>query len=250
MTAETALGMAGVAALEIRDVSVQFGGVKAVSSVSLTAHAGSVTGLIGPNGAGKTTLFNVITGLQSATSGTVHVASTDVTKLRPTRRARLGVARTFQRLEMFGSLTAYDNILTAAEFRRRWSDDDSDPRVEAHEILERVGLTAVAGERADALPTGNARLIELGRALASHPLLLLLDEPGSGLDDSETNDLADLLLELSGEGMAVLLVEHDVELVMRICHTIHVLDQGKLIAGGTAAEVTANAAVQLAYLGE
>ena len=235
--------------LSVEDVTVRFGGVQAVSSATITAMAGHVTGLIGPNGAGKTTTFNVITGLEKPTSGTVRIAGKDVSSLPPYRRARLGMARTFQRLEVFGSLTARDNVLAAAEFRRGWSGDASHPKQVAEEILDRVGLRAVADMRVDALPTGLARLVELGRALATRPRLLLLDEPGSGLDTTESEALGDLLLELADGGMAILLVEHDVDLVMRICDRIHVLDFGKIISVGTTAEVQADPAVQAAYLG-
>ena len=238
-----------VPVLSVEDVTVRFGGVQAVSSATITAMAGHVTGLIGPNGAGKTTTFNVITGLEKPTSGTIRIGGRDVSGLSPYRRARLGMARTFQRLEVFGSLTARDNILAAAEFRRGWSGDKSHPKQVAEEILDRVGLRSVADMRVDALPTGLARLVELGRALATRPRLLLLDEPGSGLDGTESEALGDLLLELADHGMAILLVEHDVDLVMRICDRIHVLDFGKIIAVGTTAEVQADPAVQAAYLG-
>jgi branched-chain amino acid transport system ATP-binding protein len=235
--------------LDVRGVTVRFGGVVAVNDVSLQAPAGSITGLIGPNGAGKTTLFNVVTGLQSASAGQVLLGGEDITRLGPTRRARRGVGRTFQRLEVFGSMSAYDNVLTAAEFRRGWSDDHFDPKEETEQILERIGLAEVAGRRADTLSTGLARMLELGRALAAHPRLLLLDEPGSGLDDYECEHLVALLGSLTDDGMAILLVEHDMDLVMANCTTVHVLDQGSHIASGTAEEIQANPAVQAAYLG-
>ena len=236
--------------LSVEDVTVRFGGVEAVSAANITAYAGQVTGLIGPNGAGKTTTFNVITGLEKPTFGTIRIDGRDVNRLSPYRRARLGMARTFQRLEVFGSLTARDNVLAAAEFRRGWSGDKSvRPAEVTEEILDRVGLRAVEHMRVDALPTGLARLVELGRALATRPRLLLLDEPGSGLDSTESEALGDLLLELADSGMAILLVEHDVDLVMRICDRIHVLDFGKVISVGTTAEVQADPKVQAAYLG-
>jgi branched-chain amino acid transport system ATP-binding protein len=238
-----------VPVLEVEGVDVRFGGIHAVQGVDLDADAGQVTGLIGPNGAGKTTTFNVICGLQPPTAGRVRLDGRDVTHLRPHERARLGVARTFQRLEVFGSLSARENILVAAEIRRGWSRDRSDPRRVTEEILDRVGLRHVADERVDAMPTGMARLVELGRALATRPKLLLLDEIGSGLDHQETEQLGDLLLDLAGDGLALLLVEHDVELVMRVCRRIHVLDFGRIIAAGTPAEIQANPAVQAAYLG-
>jgi branched-chain amino acid transport system ATP-binding protein len=238
-----------VPVLTVEDVTVRFGGVEAVSSANITAHAGHITGLIGPNGAGKTTTFNVITGLEKPTAGRILVSGRDVSRLSPYKRARLGMARTFQRLEVFGSLSARENVLAAAEFRRSWSGDKSDPAKVTDEILDRVGLRSVAQMRVESLPTGLARLVELGRALATRPRLLLLDEPGSGLDNTETEALGDLLLDLAAEGMAILLVEHDVDLVMRICDRIHVLDFGKVISVGTTAEVQADPVVQAAYLG-
>jgi branched-chain amino acid transport system ATP-binding protein len=239
----------GAPVLSVEAVSVRFGGVQAVTDADITAMAGQITGLIGPNGAGKTTTFNVITGLEKPTSGRVLVNGREVSRLSPYRRARLGMARTFQRLEVFGSLSARENVLAAAEFRRGWSGDKSDPQRVTDEILDLVGLRAVADMRVDALPTGLARLVELGRALATRPRLLLLDEPGSGLDNTETEALGDLLIDLAAGGMAILLVEHDVDLVMRICDRIHVLDFGKIISVGTTAEVQADPVVQAAYLG-
>jgi branched-chain amino acid transport system ATP-binding protein len=235
--------------LEVVDVSVRFGGINALTDVSLSARPGQITGLIGPNGAGKTTTFNVITGLQQPTRGRVFVGGDDVSRLPPYKRARRGIARTFQRLEVFGSLTVFENVLAAAEFRHGWSDDDTPPLRVAFDIVERVGLTAASDARVDALPTGLARLVELGRALATRPRLLLLDEVGSGLNHDETEVLGDLMLGLAREGTAILLVEHDVELVMRVCERIFVLDFGQIIAEGTPAEVRADPAVQAAYLG-
>ena len=237
------------AALEITDVSVKFGGINAVSDVSLSARRGQITGLIGPNGAGKTTTFNVITGLQEPTHGRVFIGEQDVSNLPPYKRARLGIARTFQRLEVFGSLSVYENVLAAAEFHHSWSDDETPPRLVANEIVERVGLSAVSEERVDALPTGLARLVELGRALATRPELLLLDEVGSGLNHEETAALGDLMIELTRDGTAILLVEHDVDLVMRVCDRIYVLDFGRLIANGTPEQIQQDPAVQAAYLG-
>jgi branched-chain amino acid transport system ATP-binding protein len=236
---------------EARGLTIRFGGHNAVNEVDLDVERGSVTGLIGPNGAGKTTIFNAITGLQEVSSGTLTLDGRDITPESPRRRARLGIARTFQQLEVFGSLTARANILVAAEIRRRWAHDlGSDPRRDADAILDRLGLRAVADERADALPTGLARLCELGRALAVRPRLLLLDEPASGLNDRETETFAELLAALAADGMAVLLVEHDVGLVMNVCASIHVIDYGALISVGTPAEIRRDQAVLDAYLGD
>jgi branched-chain amino acid transport system ATP-binding protein len=236
--------------LEVRGVNVRFGGHHAVRDVDLDVDPGVVTGLIGPNGAGKTTTFNVITGLQEPTSGRVTLGGTDITKLRAHQRARLGIARTFQRLEVFGSLTARENILTAAEIRRGWAKDKSiDPVADTERLIDRVGIRGVADERVDAMPTGLARLVELGRALATHPRVLLLDEPASGLDDAESETFSRLLLDLAQEGTAVLIVEHDVQLVMRVCALIHVLDFGAILAVGTPGDIQQNQAVLDAYLG-
>jgi branched-chain amino acid transport system ATP-binding protein len=235
--------------LQAEEISVSFGGVQALGGVSLDAPAGVVTGLIGPNGAGKTTMFNVVTGFQRPSRGQVSMDGRDITGLRPHTRARLGLGRTFQRLELFGSLSARENILVGMEASRGRADHGGDRRRLADEILERVGLQAVADRQADTLPTGIARRVELGRALATRPRLLLLDEPSSGLDQPETDALGRLLASLAAEGMAVLLVEHDVELVMRVCSRVHVLDFGQIIAVGNPSEVQADPRVQLAYLG-
>ena len=239
-----------MALLEVRGATVRFGGHVAVNAVDLDVPAGEITGLIGPNGAGKTTTFNVITGLQETVAGRVVLDGKDITRAKAHVRARHGIARTFQRLEVFGSLTARENILTAAEIRRSWARDRSaDLHADVDRIIDRVGIRAVADERVDAMPTGLARLVELGRALATRPKVLLLDEPASGLDEAESDAFAALLVELAEEGMAVLLVEHDVQLVMRVCNFIHVLDFGAILATGTAAEIQSNPAVVEAYLG-
>jgi branched-chain amino acid transport system ATP-binding protein len=235
--------------LQAEQISVSFGGVQALGGVSVDAPEGTVTGLIGPNGAGKTTMFNVITGFQRPTRGSVSMHGRDITGLRPHTRARLGLGRTFQRLELFGSLSARENVLVGLEAWRGRADRGGDGRRRADEIIERVGLQAVADRQADTLSTGMARLVEVGRALATRPTVLLLDEPSSGLDQGETDALGGLLAGLAAEGMAVLLVEHDVELVMRVCSRVHVLDFGQMIAVGSPDEVQADPRVQLAYLG-
>jgi branched-chain amino acid transport system ATP-binding protein len=235
--------------LSADNVTVDFGGHRALANVDIDVAPATITGLIGPNGAGKTTMFNVICGLQETTSGRVSLDDSDLAGLGPHERARRGIARTFQRIEIFGSLTARENILVAAEIRNSWAGGGGRLREEAEDIIQLVGLGAVAEERADSLSTGVSRLVELGRALATRPRVLLLDEPSSGLDESETEDFALLLERLSSEGLAILLVEHDVELVMRLCSQIHVLDFGRKIAAGSATEIQTNQAVQAAYLG-
>ncbi len=237
------------APLEVRDITMRFGGHVALDAVSLYADTKRITGLIGPNGAGKTTLFNTICGLLTPTAGAVYLNGTDVTRLKPYKRARHGLARTFQRLELWSLLTVRENVTVAAELRARHGKDGQDPRNEVETIIERVGLADKIDSRVDELPTGQARLVEIARALATKLNVLLLDEPASGLDDRETEQLATLLRSLCEQGMAVLLVEHDVELVMDVCDFIHVLDFGRIIATGTADEVRRDDAVLAAYLG-
>jgi branched-chain amino acid transport system ATP-binding protein len=266
----------GAPLLELQEITVRFGGHIAVDSVDLSVAAGTITGLIGPNGAGKTTTFNVITGLQAPSAGRLRLTGNEITRMRAHRRAQAGIGRTFQRLEVFGSLTARENILVGVELRRRWGrraepsptalallaeagliQPQSGPDVlngilaseETDALVDLVGVRAVADTRADELPTGLARLVELGRALATRPRLLLLDEPASGQDEGETEAFAQLLTRLVGTGMGILLVEHDVPLVMRLCSKVCVLDFGSVLATGTPAEVQANKAVINAYLG-
>jgi branched-chain amino acid transport system ATP-binding protein len=244
-----------VSLLEVDAVSVRFGGQAALNDVSLDATEGCITGLIGPNGAGKTTLFNVVSGLQAPNRGRVRIGGDDVTGLAPFKRARKGVARTFQRLELFGLLTVRENLAVAADIRRGWArraghhDDDETPGDTAERLIMQIGLAPVAEVRADALPTGQARLVELGRALATRPRLLLLDEPASGQDETETARFADILRTLAASGIGILLVEHDMGLVMDVCQRIHVLDFGILLASGTPEEIKTDPAVLAAYLG-
>jgi ABC-type branched-subunit amino acid transport system ATPase component len=235
--------------LTVREVSVRFGGLQALDGVTLEVAPGEVHGLIGPNGAGKTTLFNVITGLQRPTNGQVLLREQDVTGFRPHTRARLGLGRTFQRLELFGTLSARDNVQMAAEVQQHKLTSGRSPAEEAEYQLERVGILHVADEPSDSLPTGLARLVEMARALATSPSVLLLDEPSSGLNADETRAVGQVLEQLASEGMGVLLVEHDMTLVMSICARVDVLDNGSVIAHGDPAAVQADRAVQEAYLG-
>jgi branched-chain amino acid transport system ATP-binding protein len=239
-----------MALLDVTGVTVRFGGVTAVDDANISAEAGRITGLIGPNGAGKTTLFNVITGLLPPTAGRVRFRNADISRSTPNARAKAGMARTFQRLEAFGSLTVRENVQVAREIHggvRSWFRHHNDTAVD--ELLERVGITQYAAQRADSVPTGVARLLEMARALAIDPKLLLLDEPSSGLDEAETENFGILLRALAGQGSAILMVEHDMDLVMSVCDVIHVLEFGKVIASGTAAEIRADRKVQAAYLG-
>ncbi|MEV0358359.1 ABC transporter ATP-binding protein [Nocardia sp. NPDC050697] len=232
--------------LEVDDVTVVFGGNRALDGAGLRAERGAVTGLIGPNGAGKSTLFDVICGLRNPTTGSVAIGGKNVTKLGPARRARHGLARTFQRLELFGRLSVRDNLLVAAELgpaKRKAAQVVT-------EIIERLALHHVADHSADELPTGTARLVEVGRAIAARPQLILLDEPAAGQDHTETDRFAGLLRSLADDGTAVLLVEHDMGLVMNVCDELYVLDLGKIIASGPPSVVRSDASVLAAYLGE
>jgi len=253
---ETRLSCAGV--------SVQFGGIAALADVDLTVPAGAVVGLVGPNGAGKSTLFGVVSGLIRPTRGRVVLAGEDVTDSRPQRRADLGLARTFQHPELFIGLTVRDHLVLAHRAKhardRVWSDlftvgslrpADAAEKGAVDELLELLGLAGHASRQAAGLPLGLARLLELGRALASSPTLLLLDEPSSGLDAADTARFEEILTRVARErGISVLLVEHDVDMVMRLCQTVYVLDFGELIASGPPEAVRADPAVRAAYLGE
>ncbi len=241
-----------MALLEAEQVVMRFGGVVALDNASVDIDPGEVTGLIGPNGAGKTTLFNVVTGLLPPTSGKVRFDGVDITRAGVAKRSQMGIARTFQKLEAFNTLSALDNVRVAVEknHRAKWKHR----RVSdvAHEMLGRVGLDDVADVTVGTLPTGSARLVELARALACRPRVLLLDEPSSGLNEEETTAIGQMLLGLVGDednDLAVLLVEHDMSFVMGVCARIHVLDFGKIIAVGTPIEVQADTAVRSAYLG-
>jgi branched-chain amino acid transport system ATP-binding protein len=237
-----------VSLLEVDDLTVRFSGNAVLEAVSLRVRPGQITGLIGPNGAGKTTLFNAVTGLLHPNRGSIWLDGEDITRSAPHQRAQRGLARTFQRLELFGSLTARENLQVAAEIPRRGSSTASaSDRVD--ETIDLIGMGAFLDKRADMLTTGQARLVELGRALVTGPRVLLLDEPASGLDSEETEVFARLLLTLATRQLSLLLVEHDMSLVMQVCHHIFVLDYGRIIAEGTPEQVRNDRSVIDAYLG-
>jgi branched-chain amino acid transport system ATP-binding protein len=238
-----------VVLLEARDVTVRFGGKAALSQTSIDVERGMITGLIGPNGAGKTTLFNVVCGLLTPQGGHVVLDGSDVTRAPPHRRARLGLARTFQRLELFTSLTVRDNIRVGGDIRNHWSRRRADSTDEAERIIELTGLGPIADREVSEIPTGRARVVELARALMTRPSVLLLDEPAAGQTERETEEFGALLRRLAADGLAVCLVEHDMSLVMDVCETINVLDYGRTIAAGPPAHVRNDRAVIEAYLG-
>jgi branched-chain amino acid transport system ATP-binding protein len=250
----------GAPLLEATSVSIRFGGIAALKDVSVSVQAGEAVGLVGPNGAGKTTLFNCLCGQLRPDTGTVVFDGQHVEDLPAHHRARLGIRRTFQRVEVFTELTVRDHLIVAERARRGdgrlWKDllnmgspkrDELDNVVR---VLDLVGLTDIADMPVAALSLGHCRLVELGRALAGQPRLLMADEPSSGLDMTETTELADVLRTVQRQhGMAVLLVEHDLEMVARAVDRVVVLDVGEIIAEGSLDTVVADPDVRRAYLG-
>ena len=248
-------------ALEVRGASVRFGGVQALADVSVQVPAAGIMGLLGPNGAGKTTLFGVISGLVRPQRGRVLVRGVDVTGLSPARRARRGLARTFQRLELFDHLSVREHLVLAWRIRHgrlrlladlaglgRWPWPGERDAVEG--LLELFELRDVADVAAGHLPLGLGRVVEIARAVATDPVVLLADEPFSGLSVPETRGLAGVFRRLRDErGIALCLVEHDVETVLELAEQVTVLDFGRVIATGTPAEIRVDPAVQAAYLG-
>ena len=249
--------------LKAENVSLSFGGVKALSDVSFDLHQGEILGLIGPNGAGKTTMFNCITGVVPGYKGHIRYEGRDLRHFKPHERARLKIARTFQNLELFDELSALDNLLVPLDaFSQRGIIGDllrlpttvlDERRAEeqARSILHFLGLGDYADTAAGDLPVGLQRRLEIGRALCLEPRLLLLDEPGAGLDARETAELARLLATVRDRfKLTVLIVDHDMALIMRICNRIYVLDSGRIIAAGPPQQIRDDPQVTRAYLGE
>ncbi|WP_409060643.1 ABC transporter ATP-binding protein [Streptomyces sp. SYP-A7185] len=249
--------------LEASGIGVRFGGVHALTDVGLSLRAGEVCGLIGPNGAGKTTLFDVVSGIRRPDQGRVLLDGADITRRSPVWRARHGMRRTFQRQQLFGQLTVADNLLVAQEWRGGGGGFAADllaaptrrtrekaRRARASTVLRECGLEALGDAYAGALPVGRARMVELARAVADPPRVLLLDEPASGMTADERGHLSAVIRHLADEeGCAVLLVEHNVAFVMELCTRVVVLDLGTVLAEGTAADVRADPRVRDAYLG-
>jgi branched-chain amino acid transport system ATP-binding protein len=252
-----------VGCLSVDDISMHFGGLRAVDGVTFALQTGQIHGLIGPNGAGKTTIFNCITGFYHPTHGSIRFQGRNITHLRPDQIARLGIARTFQNVQLFRGMSALDNILVAMHSSMRTSifaEALALPFVrrqerlvcdKALEIMAFLGLVAMQRQAAGNLPLGLQKRLELARALALNPQLLLLDEPAAGLNTSETGELAQLLFNIRDRfKLTILLVEHDMGLVMSLCDTITVLNFGQMIAEGIPFAVQHNSEVIKAYLGE
>jgi branched-chain amino acid transport system ATP-binding protein len=255
---------AGTPAIEARNVTVRFGGLVALNDVSLAVAPGQIVGLVGPNGAGKTTLFGVLSGLLRPNAGEVYLAGQKITNAAPAKRARLGLARTFQQLELFMGLTVREHVVLGYRVRKQrnrlWSDlftagalhpATAEETERVDHLVDLLGLRSVANTAASVLPLGTARRVEVARALATGPSIVLLDEPSSGLDGHETSQLgAALRTVVEEEKVSLLLVEHDVAMVLGLSSEVAVLDFGVRIAYGTPDEIRNDPAVRAAYLGD
>ena len=251
-----------MALLEIESLNRHFGGLHAVANLDLEVVEGSIKGIIGPNGAGKTTTFNLIAGNLPASSGNIRFEERELRNLKPYEVAERGILRTFQTIRLCGQMTVRDNVMlgrhvrsragfAAAIFRPKWMrTEEREIRNRSDEILEQLGVIEHADKEATNLPFGTQRAVELARALAAEPKLLLLDEPASGLNTHETSNLASLIGEIRNLGVTVLLVVHDMSLVMDVCDSVAVLDFGRKIADGTPKEIQKNDEVIKVYLGE
>ena len=250
------------ALLQLTDVSRHFGGLQALSHVDLAVPESRIVGLIGPNGAGKTTLINNISGLDHPNAGSITLAGQDITRAPAHVVTRLGIARTYQNIRLFGEMTVLDNlligqhtrgsagILGALVYAPGYRREEQRLRETAHTLLARFGLERFAGLRADTLPYGDQRRLELARALSMQPRLLLLDEPTAGMNPNETHGLGDQILRLQDEGLTVLVIEHDMSLIHQVCDEIYVLSFGQIIAHDTPDAIRQNRQVIEAYLGE
>jgi branched-chain amino acid transport system permease protein len=248
--------------LRVDGISKEFRGLRALDDVSLSVAGGEIRGVVGPNGSGKTTLFNVVSGLYRPSRGRIEFRGRDMTARAPYRLARAGMARTFQNLRLFGDLSVRENVMVALDRTRTLSSwryvirplsvwrRDRGRRAEAEAILERYGLTEFADLQPRALPYGIQRRVEIARAVAAGPALLLLDEPAAGLNGEEVRQLSEIVRSIRDSGITVVIIEHNMGLVMSLCEQITVLAGGRIIAEGTPAEVVATPAVIEAYLGD
>lgn len=244
--------------LEITNVTKNFGGLTALDNICLQVKEKQIYGLIGPNGAGKTTLFNIITGFLEATEGSIQFSGKELTRLPANKIARLGIARTFQNVRLFGTMTVKDNVLVAQNIRAQsgvlslfqiLGVREKKLREEADFLLKKMGLWKKRNEPSISLAYGDQRRLEIARALALAPKLLLLDEPVAGMNEAETEDLLERIQEIRDTGQTIMFIEHDMKAVMGICDCISVLNFGSLIAQGAPAEIQASEAVIEAYLG-
>ena len=247
--------------LEVKNLTMEFGGVVALKEVNLHVSAGEIAALIGPNGAGKTTVFNVVTGYYQPTKGEVLLNSQSLLGLKSNKIARLGLARTFQNIRLFGDMTALENVMTGADARNKVGligsifgtstsrQDEKFSHSRAAELLNFMGISHRSGQLARNLPYGDQRRLEIARALALEPKVLLLDEPAAGFNPQEKVELGELIKKIRDAGFAVLLIEHDMSLVMKISDRVSVLDFGQKIAEGTPSEIQSNQKVIDAYLG-
>ena len=249
--------------LNAKNISIEFGGLKAVENFSIEIKEGELVGLIGPNGAGKTTVFNMLTGVYLATSGSIELRGQDVTKMSPHKRVEIGISRTFQNIRLFKRMSVLENVKLSANVHmnygifegifktKKYWEQEEKATAEAMEILKDLGLEEYADEEAQNLPYGKQRKLEIARALASHPAILCLDEPAAGMNPIETEELMETIKIVREKyKTAILLIEHDMKLVMGICEWIKVLCFGKEIASGTPEEIKNNPEVISAYLGE